>query len=339
MASCEGSTAHDVTLEDGSVVQYTLCGLTDQQVEPWAAFCASCFAYKANPPPASYFERHYYNDPGRDPSLIRVALCDGTIVSSVRIFSRQVSVGNNVCNAGGIGEVCTSSNHRRRGLSKFLLQDAIQIMTRRGFKLSLLHAAPAFFPVYQKVGYASVTQKWSIVTIQLSKCVVADDATMRLAEFPADTNRLQAMHQVYSERRFSGCIVRTAQYWNEYLCRELEGRLWVLLRDSCIVAWLSVRQKGHLYHLAEFGCDPSLISPADAMSSLLPQAIGENEQTIELRIPTLVLEDARQATFVDWTSAKLDNDDGWMYKTLQHNDTTSMVADSNPHLIWPADSF
>ena len=51
---------------------YQLSSLTDDDINRWTQFCANCFSYKANPPPASYFENHYRNDPRRDSSLIRV---------------------------------------------------------------------------------------------------------------------------------------------------------------------------------------------------------------------------------------------------------------------------
>ena len=102
---------------------------------------------------------------------------NGEIVSSVRIFRRTLSAPGQyrTIEAGGIGEVCTSTNHQRRGLSKLLLKDALSIMStsskcdkENGMKCSLLHANPDFRPVYNKVGgYESVKSEWSVVPIQL----------------------------------------------------------------------------------------------------------------------------------------------------------------------------
>jgi predicted GNAT family N-acyltransferase len=113
---------------------------------------------------------------------------NGEIVSSVRIFRRTLSTGGAAANssnsgddgattieAGGIGEVCTSPNHQRRGLSKILLKDAINIMSNSGdggMSCSLLHANPEFRPVYNKIGgYKSVPSRWSLVPIQLNKLI------------------------------------------------------------------------------------------------------------------------------------------------------------------------
>jgi Acetyltransferase (GNAT) domain len=139
-----------VIMVDG--ITYTMRGLKDEEIDQWANFCASVFAYKANPPSASYFARHYSNDPHRVADWVRVIFHGKEIVASCRIFARQISIGNGKSvEAGGIGEVCTGQAHRKRGLSKRLLQDCIRIMTLRSMQVSMLHASPIFFPVYARV--------------------------------------------------------------------------------------------------------------------------------------------------------------------------------------------
>ena len=225
-------------------IKYVIRGLkTIDEIGDWSKFCASVFAYKANPPPASYFQRHYMNDPNKGaPSLIRVAIVvndneDGKnkpttttppkIVASCRLFLRTISTGSGSTkgrnlSAGGIGEVCTSNDHRRRGLSKMLVQNCIQIMKERKLQLSLLHAAPNFFPVYAKIGnYVTSKSCWSTIEVDLKTLSSSTTTTattislsskkysIRKAIFPNDSNRLSQLHQQYSERRFAGCIVRS----------------------------------------------------------------------------------------------------------------------------------
>lgn len=342
-----------VTLEDGSVIPYVMRGLTEEEIQPWADFCASVFSYKANPPPPSYFERHYYNDPRRDASLVRVIFYGDTVVSSCRIFQREISMnttttitttaGTTSASAGGIGEVCTHADHRKRGLSKILLHDAIRIMTSRGMKLSLLHAAPEFFAVYEKSGgYACVRSEWSLIAIDCSKLdntPAPPPFQLRLAQFPQDTARLQELHKEYSERRFVGCIVRSKEYWNTYISKELEGSLWTLVKENEIVAWLSVRERGDRYQLRDFGNDASSITTAEAMSMLLSQAAPDKER-MRLHLPTAIVEEIHETkpAFVDWTTLVAEDDHGWMYKTLQA-DQKSISDAATRHLIWPADSF
>eukprot|EP00532_Pseudo-nitzschia_australis_P006905 CAMPEP_0168165166 /NCGR_PEP_ID=MMETSP0139_2-20121125/1341_1 /TAXON_ID=44445 /ORGANISM="Pseudo-nitzschia australis, Strain 10249 10 AB" /LENGTH=500 /DNA_ID=CAMNT_0008082263 /DNA_START=39 /DNA_END=1541 /DNA_ORIENTATION=- len=276
---------------------YILRGLQEEEVRPWSEFCASEFSYKKNPPPADYFYRHYANDPFKGSSqLIRVALYDNKIVASCRIFLRTISMPDtsggkedsdvytaNVktfalpLRAGGIGEVCTSVEHRRRGISTALLKSAIAVMKERGLHLSSLHAAPIFFPLYEAMGYSSTTSgnRWSTVlltttsmsTLAKSKDVYVHANTtktttesysycvVRPAKFPQDTEKLQKLHSRYSEERLTGCIVRSSKYyWTNYLSKELEGSLFLLTLPAgksegnvddddkeTILAWLSLQ--------------------------------------------------------------------------------------------------
>mmetsp|Transcript_27926 Transcript_27926/g.75944 ORF Transcript_27926/g.75944 Transcript_27926/m.75944 type:complete len:445 (-) Transcript_27926:655-1989(-) len=260
---------------------YFLRGLDEEEIRPWSEFCADVFSYKANPPPADYFYRHYANDPFKDSSkLIRVATYDNQIVASCRIFLRTISSGKDdgkVFRVGGIGEVCTAVEHRRRGLSAALLRSAIAIMMERQLQISSLHAAPTFFPLYESLGYTHTVRgnRWS--TVLLTSLAKSKDAAatatccrVRRAEFPRDAEQLQELHAQYSENRLAGCLVRSKDYWTQYLSQELGESLFLLTfsskksetDDETIIAWLSIRSmKGALekrggiqgFQIQEFG--------------------------------------------------------------------------------------
>lgn len=217
---------------------YIIRGLLPEELETWADFCARVFSYKPNPPSVEYFRRHFVNDPDQgSTSLIRVAVyhrSDGgsqAIVSSCRIFLRTLSLGNLTENdnqttvlAGGIGEVCTDPLHRLKGLSKALLRNAIAIMKERQLQVSLLHAAPPFFPVYESCGYRCSKSYWMDVDVDVTKLPQSDFTSggkrVRRAQFPQDTDCLQRIHQQFSEQRLAGCIIRSKEYWNRYLSGE-----------------------------------------------------------------------------------------------------------------------
>jgi hypothetical protein len=350
----EREERYTARLEDGGEASYVIRGLNEEEVQAWSQFCASVFAYKANPPPASQFERHYTNDPNRGKaSLIRVAFFNGEMVSSCRLFLRTISTGGSTppLNAGGIGEVCTATTHQRRGLSKVLLQNVIEIMKERQLQVSLLHAAPEFFPVYEKAGgYKCSRSQWSAVTVISPSSTVDKSHSIREAAFPSDTERLCRLHQIYSQSNFAGCIVRSQDYWNQYLSQELANSLFVLTADDqggLIVAWLSLRLRGDRVQLREFGVDRDIISTDNALNSLLGHAAEKlsvgNEWTLVL--PTTVLYQARQDqdqcfTCIDWSSQVPHDDLGWMYKVYASEIPFEVVSgEKRPHLIWPADSF
>ncbi len=345
---------HVVTLHDGSTHHYHLRGLHDEDddIAKWTKFCASVFSYKPNPPPPSYFGRHFYNDPRRNANLVRVITYHpnnkdsskegNEIVSSVRIFLRTISMGPShpPVESGGIGEVCTSPNHQRRGLSKLLLQDALKIMRGSSSRADLeamtcssLHASPAFQPVYSKVGgYKSVISQWSLVPIRLQYLLslrgAGDQSVfLRHAQFPKDTPQLMKLHQIYSEQRFAGCIVRSETYWNDYVSAELGDTLWVMTTTASssheddsntdseerIIGWISIRKRGDRYQLREFGVDiradgrikesrdaegtkTKPINVAYVMKALLCKSLSQagetarcdERETVLLHLPTLV---------------------------------------------------
>lgn len=348
-----------VQTEDGATVTYTLRGLSEAEIKPWAAFCASVFSYKANPPPATYFERHYLNDPEKEPCHVRVAFRGDQMVASCRVFRRRISKGSGeYVEAGGIGEVCTDQAHRKRGLSAQLLQDAVQIISEAGMEVSFLHAAPAFFPVYEKAGYVCTTSQWSVASIDRSALaqVASSDqkalSTVRLAQFPEDTETLQALHQQLSEHRFSGCIGRSTVYWNQYISKELEGALYVVEIGGKIVAWLSVQSRGpNELRIRDYGCIDNGIQGYAIMKVLLAEATKglETAAQFQLIVPTFVVNEVRASfasrkqqseseSFIYWSAVTVDDDQGWMYKQIGDSGL-SMPELTLKHLIWPADSF
>jgi Acetyltransferase (GNAT) domain len=339
-----------ISLQDGRTIKYTLRGLKDNEIHSWAQFCATAFCDKDNPPPSLYFERHYHNDPRREAALIRVACTeDGSIVSSCRVFPKTISAGKGrTLEAGGIGEVCTHLDHRKRGLSNHLLHHSMDSMKARGMQTSLLHAAPAFVSVYQRGGdYHCTLTHWSVITMDssrmLQQLLLRSNVNVRLAEFPKDTARLMKIHHAYSETRFSGMVIRSEQYWNDYIAKELEGTFYVLIDNDVIVGWLSVRLRNGRYQVRDFGCDHTMTETSQVLSTLLPSVIG-NVGIIELFLPSAMLEELREAnlTYLDWSKERSEDDLGWMYKNLQ-DDSPDIVAitldKQSPHLIWPADSF
>ena len=358
---------HTVTTADGAVVSYEIRGLQESEVPQWAEFCASIFAYKASPPPASYFERHFFNDPNRDASMIRVAFFGTEMVASCRVFLRTISLGRNgsTCNAGGIGEVCTSADHRRRGLSKVLLQSAISIMNEHQLPLSLLHAAPAFFPVYEASGYSCTQTRWSVLKISKNKLTEYNKSKedgciiVRPASFPKDSSQLQALHKHYTEDRIAGTIIRSRKYWDEYLSVELKDSLWVAAAkqeeddetSNLLLGWMSIRPRNGRFQLREFGVNAEPSTARKVFPVLLAKClesetiIDDSSDVISLAIPSFVMEDLQKdqkdLPFIEWAAVESDDDQGWMYKTLEAGsvDMPNIIQEGTNHLVWPSDSF
>lgn len=73
------------------------------EFEEWLFLLVDAFSEKPKPPSISYFRSHFENDPYKDTSLIYVAVDkpSGKLISSVRIFYREVNHANNVIKIAG----------------------------------------------------------------------------------------------------------------------------------------------------------------------------------------------------------------------------------------------
>lgn len=356
---------------DNNKTVYMIRGLRDeaQEFETWTKFCAGAFSYKDNPPPSTYFARHYLNDPDRQgPSWVRVAVFVGEsgkeeIVASVRVFFRRISRGSsaNEIPVAGIGEVCTDPTHRRRGLSKELLKDAFDLISEAGLEYSMLHAAPAFIPYYQSVGYHSITSNWK--SIQVNQCKKSDPKfSIRKARFPSDTNSLKPLHQVFSENRFSGCVIRSTEYWNNYVSVELKDSLFVCSSNgegnadsSELLGCLSVRSRGKTeagipkFQLREFSVKLGCPSYFEVFILLLDRALASVYSSecfpSRLSAPAFILDeicqDEHAPHYLDINSRADEDDSGWMFRShiVQVDITDFLETLGKPHCLWPSDSF
>ena len=336
-----------------------------EEVKRWTEFCAQCFAYKANPPPASYFMRHYENDPNAEPEHVFVAEVEesGMIVASVRIFLRDLaSFGTDLSaavRAGGIGEVCTDPDHRRKGLSNTLLRRAIGYMQSIGLEVSLLHASETFRKVYQKVGYVSCRSRWVDVDFCASlssvKCKMSSEYSIRKIDFDGDVDTLSQLYNDYSVNRSkcAGCIVRSKEYWDRYVSQEMilaSGCTLPLVlvdRDNAPIAWLSLRVlNAEKLIVKDFGFRQNLLDPsinvtltlASLISEAITQYVGKNQQLstpvkdrVAISIPFLVWEEMKLFTSSKVAGKSEDDIYGFNFTTVcQNNDDGWMYKVLNP---------
>lgn len=330
-----------------STDEYTLRSLTTiEEINQWSEFCAECFSYKANPPPASYFLRHFRNDPHGQLAHVFVALCNvhKCIVASVRLFVRDLNDGRGgVIRAGGIGEVCTSSSHRKKGLSHKLLHMALNsdVVRKLDLKVSLLHASETFRPVYAKLGYVSVRTRWVKIKGNFDSLpeINTERFVFREASFPKDIDAMSRIYTSMNSKRF-GCVVRSQEYWEKYVAPEMYLAagctkpmvLSDLQNNDNPIAWLSLRILPEEYVVKDFGYDTNneLISIRDAFMYLIGNVCGfleEKNQCCRLvcvKTPGFVFNQMEKTDFniKDETykkkleSVSFDDDLGWMYKCI-----------------------
>lgn len=237
-----------------------------------------------------------------------------------------------------------------------LLQNALSIMKQQGIKLSFLHAAPDFQPVYAKEGFVAVSSKWSILPMTTTKLELPQQDKLqqfhfRVASFPQDTQRLMEIHETFSEERFSGCILRSKEYWERYL--SAEGTIYVLVHNHQVCSWISLRSNHALLQMRDFGNDCHVVSTEKALSLLLHHVIiiiasNNTDEHRTLHLPTPILQDITQhdGGVFDVHNCISKDDNGWMWKSLLAPDDEGyicmqqVISTTNfPHLIWPLDSF
>jgi GNAT superfamily N-acetyltransferase len=85
-----------------------------------------------------YFRRYFYADPWYQPGACFGAWMDGRLVSCVHLCTRAVEWRGGTLLCGGVANVATLPEYRRRGLSRALLLRVVDRMREAGCDFSLL---------------------------------------------------------------------------------------------------------------------------------------------------------------------------------------------------------
>ena len=189
-----------------------------------------------------YFSNHWHNDPWRDPEGIRVAVDNGTIVSTVRVFIRKMFLHGEPVTVGGIGEVSTRPEYRRRGLASQLLKDSIEFMEDSGIVLSSLHGSQR---IYSMEGWEKVPRYYARQPFAAQKQVGWEVRPVNFDD-EAEVQRIATLYDGYA-RKFNGPFVRDEiAYWTKWVRAE-STNAWVAERDGNVESYVSVvRREDHL---------------------------------------------------------------------------------------------
>jgi len=190
---------------------YLVETLDPKDFDEWVEHCASVFGFEYA---AEYFRRHYMSDPYRENKSIFIIKDDGKIVSTVRVFHRQVYLGGKIYKMGGIGEVSTNKNYRRLGLSYKLMAAATEYMLENNFILSML--GTGYFGHYEKHGFRQVNLYTKTVSADLN--IDAPDIRLLTAD---NYNEMSELYNKYCSS-LNCCMVRTSEYWQEWCAAEMD---------------------------------------------------------------------------------------------------------------------
>lgn len=225
-----------------------------------------------------YFSNHWHNDPWRDAEGIRVALDNGTIVSTVRVFLRKMFLQGETIPVGGIGEVSTHPEYRRRGIATQLLKDAVQFMESRGILISSLHGSQR---IYSIEGWESVPRYIAKHPIHAKENT---DWEIRPANFDdtAEVQRIAALYEGYA-RKFNGTFVRDAtEYWTAWVRTESPSA-WVAERNGNIEGYVSVASRDDRISVKEFSTSEAVFTEdrgVQLFTDMLGYLIAQKEAAV-----------------------------------------------------------
>jgi predicted acetyltransferase len=214
--------------------------------------------------PREYFVKACADDPAFDPADILAAVDDGRIASTVRVIPRKVYLGGRAIAMGGIGDVGTRPEYRRRGLSGKLLTMAIARMLEKDMPLSVLFTGVNEH--YARYGWVTLTTRH--ITADIPDAPLPNGVTARRVT-PGDFAALRGLYDLYAPR-LGGAIVRDdALYWDRWVRGKLRNA-YALEADGRVQAYAAYDKasSGAAFDVTEWIAAP-------AMEDLLPALLAE----------------------------------------------------------------
>lgn len=226
----------------------TIRTLMENEIEKWIDFVWGIFPYE----PRGLFERQWYQDPYRDIRGIIVAVDDeNQILSTLRIFFRDINLNGSRVKSGGIGSVGTLEAYRGKGLSSQLFKVAIGLMEAEDVKISFLLSGTQNEGYYNSHGYYK--SKLEYRTSEISK--VVDYPTpyhIRAVNMNQDLADLMKMHGNFSAK-YNGNVARNEAYWKKWFTA-LSGQTKIAESQTGeVIAYLHISDSKESLEVCEFG--------------------------------------------------------------------------------------
>ncbi|MBW3624348.1 MAG: GNAT family N-acetyltransferase [Armatimonadetes bacterium] len=190
---------------------------------------------------AAYFRAYLEGDPWFQDRYCRVARVEGRIVSSALICRRPIRFGARELTMGGIANVATLREHRRRGYSGELLRQCVRVMEEDGFDFSAL--GTGIHRHYERHGWFKVEVPGSEVRLREGEGLPPADpeiAPLALEQWLAEAPPVYAA--------FNGslalCFERSLEYWNGWIRIRAAG--WRADRLALLGLWNDGMLDGYL---------------------------------------------------------------------------------------------
>ena len=315
--------------------------LYPEELETWLDHVTSVFTGGRQ-----YFSNHWHNDPWQDAEGIRVALDNGTIVSTVRVFIRKMFLHGEPITVGGIGEVSTRPEYRRRGLATQLLKDSVGFMEARDIAMSSLHGSQH---IYSIEGWEKVPRYYARQSFSAEK---QSAWGVRPANFDDETEvkRIAELYDGYA-RKFNGPFVRDEMaYWTRWVRTE-SSNAWVAERDRSIEGYISVVQREDELSVKEFIAAESSFARdngKELFEGIVSNVIAQMDmESLEVVYPAPIAD--------GFNAPRIEEHGSTMYRIIQpaalpysfdaipsllHNQPPSLSQDlQSHHVFWYTDGY
>lgn len=251
--------------------------LRAEELPAWYAHCESVFVSETT----GYFERHFTMDPDADPSLIFVAMDGDTIAATVRVFRRTIWLHGRAVPMGGIGEVSTKPEYRRRGLVTELMQMAIAAMMAREMPVSILFGDQ---PLYERAGwrFCQTSQSELPVKALSERAVDGEVRPFEMSELPY----VMGMYDLCAGQ-MDGAILRSEAYWRQWVLPQWAPPQVLVSEDGQPVAYASceISVQDKTLRVLEMAANPVVQDALPALLARIAQAEGCDH--IRYRTPLL----------------------------------------------------
>ena len=157
------------------------------------------------------YRQYVRTDPSYRYDQSRVVVVNGQIVSTLRVWEREIRIGSTAVPMGGIGGVGTDPEHQGAGYATALMNDTISYMRTVGYDVGVLFSAiPCAF--YRKLGWASVPLAGFRVTRRRNIGLEETEWHVEPFDEGRDLEESITLYDNHNAQQ-SGSLVRTRSYW------------------------------------------------------------------------------------------------------------------------------
>ena len=194
------------------------------------------------------------------------------VIGLTRIIPRKLKLNNKIFNISGLSSICIDEKYRSKGLSKILINYALEYCKRNQYDLVILFARNFLNHYYNKYGiygishYTSLNFKSSDLLNFSNKKYLIKKAKV------SDLKKIKKSYE-YTYLKCNGIFYREYSFWKYlFIKNNLEkNKIEVLIKDKKFYGYI-IRNNNHIYEIG--------ILPITDLNILL-RTIKLNYQTIE----------------------------------------------------------